>query len=44
MHYIKKNNKNYRLSKTYIEYLKKNFLDQNNYYIILKNFEKNNKA
>lgn len=40
MYHIKKNNK---LSKSYIQFLKNNFLDKNDYYIILKNFEKNNK-
>ena len=43
-YYTKKNNKDFEFSKARIKYLKSNFLDKKDHYIILKNFEKDNKA
>ena len=39
----KKNNKKLNLFKINIKLLKENFLDKKNYFIIIKNFEKNPK-
>jgi len=40
---LKSNKKKYTLSKLNVSYLKNNFLDNNEHYIVLKKFEKNNK-
>ena len=43
MQKLKSNKKKYTLSKLNVSYLKNNFLDNNEHYIVLKKFEKNNK-
>ena len=40
---MKKNNQHLNLSKSDIKLLKSNFLDKKNYYVVIKNFEKNTK-
>lgn len=43
MHRLELNKKNYTLAKSHVRYLKNNFLDKNDHFIVIKNFEKNDK-